>query len=44
MVKGLKPGKHLFEVVARGEAKAVSTPAVVHFTVPKPHGRPHAAG
>jgi hypothetical protein len=43
-VKGLKPGRHLFEVVARGEAKAASTPAVVHFTVPKPHGRPHAAG
>ena len=43
-VRGLRPGKHLFMVVARYRGKVDPSPAVVHFTVPKPHRRPHAAG
>jgi hypothetical protein len=43
-VKGLKPGKHLFEVVARAGSKVDSTPAVVHFTLAAPHRHRHSAG
>jgi hypothetical protein len=43
-VRDLGPGKHRVEVVALYLGKVDPSPAVVHFTVPKPHGRPHAAG
>jgi hypothetical protein len=43
-VKDLKPGRHFFEVVAHTGAKAVSTPAVVHFSLAAPHRHRHAAG
>jgi hypothetical protein len=42
--KGLKPGKHVFRVLAGAKGATSARPAVVHFTVPAPHRRHHAAG
>jgi hypothetical protein len=40
-VKGLKPGKHVFQVRASAGGTVSTTPAVVHFTVRTPHRRHH---
>ncbi|MCW2980103.1 MAG: hypothetical protein JWO14_1830 [Solirubrobacterales bacterium] len=42
--KGLKPGKHVFRVLAGANGATGAGPAVVHFTVPAPRRRKHAAG
>jgi hypothetical protein len=42
-VKGLKPGKHVFRVLATTGATTSANPAVVHFTVRTPHPRRHRA-
>lgn len=42
--KGLKPGKHVFRVLAGVKGASSGRPAMVHFTVPAPHRRHHAAG
>jgi hypothetical protein len=42
--KGLRPGKHAFRVVAGVKGAAGARPAVVHFIVPTPRRRQHAAG
>ena len=43
-VRGLKPGKHVFRVLATTGATTSANPAVVHFTVRAPHPRHHRAG
>jgi hypothetical protein len=43
-VRGLKPGKHAFRVLARAAGVAGARPAVVHFNVATPRRRQHAAG
>jgi hypothetical protein len=40
-VTGLKPGKHLFEVVARYKSQVDPTPAIAHFSVPASSRRHH---
>jgi hypothetical protein len=42
-VKGLKPGKHVFRVLATTGAATSAGPAVVHFTVRAPQRRHHQA-
>jgi hypothetical protein len=42
--KGLKPGKHVFRVLAGAGGAAGARPAVVHFSVPRARRRQHAAG
>jgi hypothetical protein len=42
--KGLKPGKHVFRVLATLGGTAGASPAVVHFTVRPRHRRQHRAG
>jgi hypothetical protein len=42
--KGLKPGRHAFRVLAGVKGATSARPAVVHFTVPAPRRRQHAAG
>jgi hypothetical protein len=44
MAKGLRPGTHVFRVLAGVKGAAGAKPAVVHFTVPTPRRRQHAAG
>jgi hypothetical protein len=44
LVKGLKPGKHRFEVVAGYDGKLGKAPAVVNFTVPAAQRQRHLAG
>lgn len=43
-VKGLKPGRHVFRVLATTGATTSPGPAVVHFTVRAPQRRHHQAG
>ncbi len=43
-LRGLAPGAHRFEVRARVQEGADSRGAIVHFRVPQPHRRGHAAG
>lgn len=43
-VKGLKPGKHVFRVLAALNGTTSTSPAIVHFTVPSPQRRHHKAG
>jgi hypothetical protein len=43
-VKGLRPGRHVLRVLARGKGTKAGAPAVVHFTVAAPHRRHRLAG
>lgn len=43
-LKGLKPGKHVFRVLATMGGTTSTTPGVVHFTVHAPQRRHHKAG
>jgi hypothetical protein len=43
-VKGLKPGRHVFRVLATTGAATSARPGVVHFTVRAPQRRHHRAG
>lgn len=43
-VKGLKPGKHVFRVLATFGGTTSTSPGVIHFTVPTRHRRHHQAG
>lgn len=38
-IKGLKPGKHVFRVLATVDGTTSTSPGVIHFTVPAPHRR-----
>ncbi|HKZ15325.1 MAG TPA: hypothetical protein VJL81_15920 [Solirubrobacterales bacterium] len=40
-VKGLKPGKHVFRVLATVNGMTSTSPGVVHFSVPARHPRHH---
>jgi hypothetical protein len=42
--KGLKPGKHVFRVLAALNGTTSTSPAVVHFSLPNPQRRHHKAG
>jgi hypothetical protein len=44
LAKGLKPGKHVFRVLAGAQGATSGRPAVVHFSVPAARRRQHAAG
>jgi hypothetical protein len=43
-VKGLKPGRHVFRVLATMGGTTSASPGVVHFTVHAPHRRHHRVG
>jgi len=43
-VKGLRPGKHVFRVLATVNGTAGAGPGVIHFTVRPSHRRHHQAG